>query len=128
VVQVTNNSPSAGYIAWKDCNISYKGKVYPIPDGNTNLTYVYWKFSDPDGFYGSNAYPTLAADDLLVFLNKNGIHLKVPNTTVLDGSLIVPESIYTDALAANIITTEHLMAGSRNKQILYFFFFFVKIL
>ncbi|MFJ7993581.1 hypothetical protein ACIQY5_15570 [Peribacillus frigoritolerans] len=112
MVQVTNNSPSAGYIAWKDCNISYKGTVYPIPDGNTNLTYVYWKFSDPDGFYGSNAYPTLAADDLLVFLNKNGIHLKVPNTSVLDGSLIVPESIYADALAANIITTEHLMAGA----------------
>jgi hypothetical protein len=110
---VRDNTPSAGYISWSNVKISYKGKVYNIADGHTNLPFVYWKYSDPHYFYASNSYPTwLTDDDLLVFLNKNGIHLTVPNTTIIDGSLIVPESILTNALAANAVTAEKIAAGA----------------
>ncbi|NUK29511.1 hypothetical protein HT574_05205 [Parageobacillus sp. VR-IP] len=110
---VQDNTPSPGYISWSDVKISYKGQVYNIADGNTNLPFVYWKYSDPNYFYASSSYPTwLTDDDLLVFLNKNGIHLTVPNTTIIDGSLIVPESILTNALAANAVTAEKIAAGA----------------
>lgn len=111
-MQVTNNSPSAGYIAWTGVKISYKGAVYSIANGSTNFIYVYWKFADPLTFYGSSTFPTLGNDDLLVFLNKNGTYINVPNATILDGSLIVPESILTSALSANSVTGEKILAGS----------------
>ncbi|KYD09646.1 hypothetical protein [Saccharococcus caldoxylosilyticus] len=110
---VQDNTPSVGYISWSNVKIAYKGQVYNIADGYTNLPFVYWKYSDPNYFYASNSYPTwLTDDDLLVFLNKNGIHLTVPNTTIIDGSLIVPESILTNALAANAVTAEKIAAGA----------------
>lgn len=111
-MKVTNNSPSIGYISWSNVSISYMGSVYAIANGSTDFIYIYWKYSDPLNFYGSDVFPTLGPDDLLVFLNKNGIHVKVPNTTIIDGSLIVPESILTDALAANVITSEKIATGA----------------
>lgn len=111
-MQVLNNSPSIGKIAWTGVSISYKGQVYAIANGNTDFFYIYWKYSDPTGFYGSDTFPTLGPDDLLVFLNKNGVHVKVPNTTIIDGSLIVPESILTDAIGANAITSGKIAAGA----------------
>ncbi|AOH53358.1 hypothetical protein ABE28_003260 [Peribacillus muralis] len=111
-MNVLDNSPSTGYISWTGVNISYKGKTYKIADANTNLAYIYWKFSDPLSFYGSNTYPTLGDDDLLVFVNKSGTHLVVPNTTILDGSLFVPGSILANALAANSVTADKILAGA----------------
>lgn len=109
---VKNNTPSAGYIQWTDVSISYKGQTYKIANGSTSFIYVYWKLSDPTSFYGSNAFPSLGDDDLLVFLNKNGTHVKVPTASVVDGSLIVPESIITDALAANVVTSEKIRSDA----------------
>ncbi|MGC4375936.1 tail fiber domain-containing protein [Fictibacillus sp. Mic-4] len=111
-MQVLDNTPQAGFIQWSDVHISYKGKVYNIANGATDFRYIYWKYSDPNSFYGSNVFPTLGDNDLLVFLNKNGIHLTVPTATIIDGSLIVPESIYANALAANSITSEKIVAGA----------------
>jgi len=109
---VNHNTPSVGYISWSGVSISYKGQVYNVADGNTNLTYIYWKFNDPLDFYGSNAFPALGPDDLLVFLNKQGSYVLVPNATVLDGSLIVPESILANQIAANAITSDKIAANS----------------
>lgn len=111
-MKVLNNTPRAGYIQWSDVSISYKGTVYNIANGSTDLIYIYWKFSDPLPFYGSDVFPSLGDDDLMVFLNKNGVHVKVPTATVLDGSLIVPESILADAISANSISTDHLQSNS----------------
>jgi hypothetical protein len=110
---VLDNSPSAGYISWTDADIRYKKVDYNIADGNTNLTYAWWDYDNPYIMQTSATQPTLAADeDVLLFFNKNGIHLTVPTTTVVDGSLIVPESILTNALAANSVTTTQLAAGA----------------
>jgi hypothetical protein len=113
-MQVKDNTPSIGYISWTGVGISYKGKTYNIADGNTNLAYIYWRYSDPTSFYGGNVFPTLGPDDLLVFVNKSGTHLVVPNTTILDGSLFVPGSILANALAANSVTSEKIIAGAIN--------------
>lgn len=111
-MQVTNNTPSTGYISWTGVSIQYKGSTYVVANGNTNLSYVYWKYADPLSFYGSTAFPTLGDDDLLVFVNKLGTALTVPNTTILDGSLIVPQSITANAIAANTITGQQILAGT----------------
>lgn len=111
-MQVTDNSPSTGYIAWSSVHISYLGSTYTIADGNTNCLYVYWLYASPTTFQVSNTFPSLGSNDILVFLNKNGIHATVPNTTVIDGSMIVPESILTNALSANCVTATQLAAGS----------------
>jgi hypothetical protein len=111
-MKVTAQTPTTGYIAWTGVSISYKGATNVIADGNTNFTYVYWLFSSPTTFYGSNAYPTLGDDDLLVFVNKMGVPLTVPNTTIIDGSLVVPDSITAAAIAANTITSNEIAAGA----------------
>jgi hypothetical protein len=111
-IKVTAQSPSQGYIAWTGASIAYKGATNAIADGNTNYIYVYWLYSDPTHFYGTNTYPTLGVDDILVFVNKNGVPLIVPNTTVIDGSLVVPQSLTANAIAANTITATQLAAGS----------------
>jgi hypothetical protein len=111
-MQVLDNTPSTGYIQWTDVGISYKGEVYNVENASTNLAYIYWKFADPHSFYGSNAFPSLGPDDLLVFLNKSGTHMVVPGSTILDGSLFVPGSIMAIALSANSVTSEKILAGA----------------
>ena len=111
-MQAFHNTPSAGYIAWQDVHIQYKGTTYNIPNGNTDKRFVIWRYADPDCFYGSDEFPTLGPEDLLVFLNKNGTYAIVPKTQIVDGSLIVSDSIMTDAIAANAITTAKIAAGA----------------
>lgn len=109
---VSNNSPSAGYIAWSGLNIQFAGVSYAIANGNTNKVYAYWTPSYPNNLVVSDSFPTLTANDCLVFLNKGGIATVVPTSTVLPGDLIVPGTILTNALAANCITTDKIMAGA----------------
>lgn len=112
-MQVLDNVPSAGYIQWSNVKIQYKGVTYSIVNGSTDFLYVFWKYSNPTTFYGADAYPTdLTDDDIIVFLNKGGIHFTVPNTTIVDGSLIVPESILANAIAAETIQAAHIASGA----------------
>ncbi len=110
--QVLDNTPSLGYIAWSGVHIVYKGVDYAVADGNTNKKYVWWDYTYPTLFQTSDALPVLTDDDVLVFFNKNGTHLTVPKATVVDGGLIVSESILADALAANSVTGVKIQAGS----------------
>lgn len=109
---IQNNSPAAGYIQWSNVNIQYNGVSYPIQDGYTNYIYVYWLASNPGAFVVSDTFPTLTPSDVLVFLNKSGIAMVVPTATILDGGLIVPGSIYANAIAANTITGNEIAAGA----------------
>lgn len=109
---VLDNSPELGCIQWADLHISYKGTTYEVADGYTDNRYVWWDYSDPYHLQATNDLPALTDDDVLVFFNKNGTHLTVPNTTVVDGGLIVSESILADALAANCVTSVKILAGA----------------
>ncbi len=110
--QVLDNTPSLGYIAWSGVHIVYKGVDYAVADGNTNKKYVWWDYTYPTLFQTGDMLPALTDDDVLVFFNKNGTHLTVPKATVVDGGLIVSESILADALAANSVTGVKILAGS----------------
>jgi hypothetical protein len=108
---ISDNTPSAGCIQWSGLHMQYQGTTYAIADGYTNYMYVYWLHTSPTQLVVSNTFPSLTDSDCLVFLNKNGIHLTVPTATVLDGDLLVPGSVLTNALAANCITTTQLSAN-----------------
>lgn len=109
---ITHNSPSVGFVSWQDLHMQYNGSTYAIADGNTDKVYVWWELADPYVLKSSNTYPTLGAADALVLLNKNGTAFLVPGSTVLDGSLIVPGTILADALSANSVTGEKILAGA----------------
>jgi len=110
---VTDNSPQVGYIAWSNLHIVYKGADYTITDGNTNLKFAWWDYSvSTTTLQCQDTLPDTTDDDLIIFLNKNGIHATVPTTTCIDGSLIITESILADALSANCVTSEKIYAGA----------------
>lgn len=94
----SDNSPSAGYIAWAGAKVTYNGSTYTIADGNTNKKYVWWDFSlSKTTFQVSNTQPTLTDDDLLVAYNNSGIHILVWNATLVDGRNIRTGTIHADA-------------------------------
>jgi len=109
---VTNDSPSAGSIAWADLDIQYKGISYNIADGDTANTFAYWDYDDPYVLQETDVLPSLAADDVLAFYNKSGTSLVVPTATVVDGGLIVSGSIIANALASNSVTADKIAANA----------------
>ena len=114
---VQDNTPAAGYIAWSNLHIVFRGVDYAIQDGNTNRRYVYWKPSvSTTVLQTSDTLPALTDEDLLVFLNKNGVHVTVPLATVVDGSLIVAGTVLAQALAAGAVTADKIAAGAVGAQ------------
>jgi len=113
---IEDNTPLLGYISWSGCHIVYNGIDYSIDDGSTNMKYVWWDYDYPTVFQTSDVISDLTDDDAMVFFNKNGTHLTVPTATIIEGGLIVPESILTDALAANSITSSKILAGAISAQ------------
>ncbi|GIW49213.1 MAG: hypothetical protein KatS3mg079_689 [Caloramator sp.] len=109
---VQDNTPAQGFISWSDLHITYKGITYNIQDGYTNYKYAWWDYDYPNNLVVGDTLPTLTDDDVLLFFNKNGIHMTIPKATVIDGGLIVSESIMTNAIAANAITSEKIAAGA----------------
>jgi hypothetical protein len=109
---VTNNSPSAGYIAWTNLHVQFDGSNYTIADGNTNKKYSYWTQGTPTSLVCTDTFPTLGNNDCLIFLNKFGIATVVPTATALPGDLVVPGTITADQLAANCVTAVKINAGA----------------
>ena len=109
---VEDNQPDVGKIRWTNLHIVYAGTDYTITDGNTANKYAWWDYSvSTTVLQTTDTMPTLADADMIVFLNKNGTHVTVPITTAIDGSLIVTESILTNALSANCVTGVKILAG-----------------
>jgi hypothetical protein len=114
---VSNNSPSAGYIAWAGVHITFDGVTYTVNNANTNKKYAYWVKADfatnaTGSLRTSDTYPTLGADDCVVFVNKNGVCTSALDSAAVDGSLVVPGTIMAEAIAANQIGATHILAGS----------------
>lgn len=107
---ITDNSPSAGYIAWTACNIVYKGTNYAITNGNSNKKYIYWTLAQTDKtvFLTSDTKPVLTEDDVLVFVNDGGVHNTVMGSmtsgfAVLDGTISGSEIKTSTIAGANLI-------------------------
>lgn len=111
---ITNNSPSAGYIKWTAFGIQYNGQAFNIPADQTNKKFVWWKYNGGTSpqLVAGDVLPDLTADDIVLFLNKNGIGTLVPATQVVDGSLVVSGSILADGIGANQIQAYHVIANA----------------
>lgn len=110
---ITSNSPGAGSISWTAFNITYAGISYAVAAASSSRKFVWWEYrAGAPALVDGDTLPNLGADDLLLFLNKNGVGLLVPMTEIVEGSLIVSGSILADAIAANQINTGHLQADS----------------
>ena len=92
---ITDNSPSAGYVAWAGVIITFKGVEYTITDGNSNKKFIWWDFTNPNALQESDTVPTLTDDDCVFLLNKSGTHYLIPNATVYQPDLISNSPIGT---------------------------------
>lgn len=110
---LTNNSPSAGYIAWADLRIVYQGTEYGPFAGNTNLQYTWFDFDHATQKIQSSATkPTLAKEDTLLFINDAGTGTVVPGNTMQHGAAILSGSVKTGELAAGAVTETILGSGA----------------
>lgn len=118
---VTDNSPSAGYIAWASLHVVYNGADNAITDGNTNNTYVWW---DPaistTVLQTSNTKPTLSASAALIFVNNSGTATVAVAATMppavsdnsIDANAIISGAIGSSALASGAVTSGAIASGA----------------
>ena len=120
----TDNSPSAGSVAWADCNVVFKGNTYVITDGNTADKYIYWQAgTTPTTFKTSATKPTLTDDDALIAINDGGVHQMVIGTgrmthggsvisATIDSNEIKDGAILADKIAALAISEGKIASGA----------------
>jgi len=107
----TNNSPTAGKIAWAGCHIVYKGTTYTIADGSTDKKYVYWLLSAPTVFTTGDAKAELTQDDVLVAVNDNGIaRIQIVPGKMVHGAAITSGSVNSLELANGAVTSDKIGA------------------
>jgi len=113
---LTANSPVAGSIAWTSFHIVYNGVDYSIPAGNSSHVYTWWPYNGGAGgaLQTSDVQPNLGVDDLLLFINKNGIPINVQNAGLIDGDLLVNGTLAAAALIAGTISTREMGVDSVN--------------
>jgi len=69
----TNNSPSAGSIAWNTHTLYHNGVAYSIEAGNSSSQYIYW-INGSSSYTLSDTNPTLTDVDFLIATNDSGSH------------------------------------------------------
>jgi len=109
----TNNSPSAGSVAWTDVNIVYKGVKYVITNGSTANKYVWWKFNaTPNTVLQSSASkPTIGPDDILVGINDGGtFQLTMAPGKPVPGSSILDGTVGSGELGSSAVTSDKIAA------------------
>ena len=117
---ISHNTPIAGSITWTAFGLVYDGTQFAIPGGTTAGRYVWWKYNagaasgvgSPTVHSGDELPADLTENDTVLFLNKFGVGQLLLESTVLDGSLIVKESIYARAIAADQIKAVHIDANA----------------
>lgn len=114
VPTLTANSPVAGSIAWSAFTIQYGGVAYGVAASSTALKYTWWVYNGGSPILtASNTMPTnLTADDIVLFVNKGGIPINVPASSVVDGSLIVDGTIVGSALIVGTVAADRMVANS----------------
>lgn len=94
---IQNNTPSAGYVSWSDFEITHQDVTYTITDGSSNKKYIWWDFSTPTVFLGSNTMPTVTQNDCIVILNDSGTSYLWGDWRI-HGELILDNTILAAAL------------------------------
>ena len=131
---VTANSPVAGSITWSAFQFTYLGVMYNVATGSTPLLYSYFIYANRTSYVapitdpvtgiitGNTANATLVSsatipvaltdDDCLWLINRGGIPLNVQRTEIVDGSLIVTQSIVGTSIAARTIDANNIKADT----------------
>lgn len=118
---LTPNSPVAGSIAWSAFNIRYGGVTYSVGASSTALRYTWWVYNNGSPILAAGAMvPELGPDDLLLFLNKDGLPINLQASTVVDGSLIVDGTVVAPALAVGIIDSTHIVTDGLDAGVIKF--------
>lgn len=68
----TDNSPSAGRIAWNAHTLYYNGVAYAITASDTDLKYIYW--TGGTTYSASDTNPTLTDGQFIIATNVSGAH------------------------------------------------------
>lgn len=112
----TNNSPSAGKVAWNSHTLVYNGVAYAITGSNTSDKYIYWVVGN--GTYSSSAtHPALGTTGFMIATNVSGVAGLVWNSSanMVIGSAYIADAAITNAkiysLSADKITTGTLNAA-----------------
>ena len=115
----TNNSPSAGYVAWNEHTLYYNGVAYTIASGNTDKKYIYW-LNGLSLYSSSDTNPVLTDSDFVIAVNIDGTHDLAWNAIAnqVIGSAYIENASITNAkiidLAAEKIVASELSAISAN--------------
>lgn len=111
----TDNSPSAGYVAWSTGSLVYAGTTNTITAGNSNKKYIYWQSSSPTVFSGSDTFPSLTDSDFLIATNVSGTHDLAFNNSNAAGSVTtstLSDQAVTAAKIANATITSTQIANA----------------
>jgi hypothetical protein len=113
----TNNSPSAGYVAWNTHNLFYGGAKYVITAGSTNLKYIYW--TGGTTYQASNTNPTLSNSQFIIATNVSGYHDLAWNAIANEviGSAYLQKASIGDA-HIDVLTVDVLSSGTINSQVI----------
>ena len=118
----TDNSPSAGYIAWNAHTLVYGGASYSISAGNTNQQFVYW--TGGTTYSTSNTNPTLTDGQFMIATNAKdgsgnptGVHDLAWNAiaNAVIGSAYIQNAAITNA-KVNDMAVDKLTSGSISAQ------------
>jgi len=124
----TDNSPSAGYVAWNAHKLYYGGVEYSITASNTNLKYIYW-LNGASSYTKSDTNPTLDDGDFIVAVNIAGSHdlawnaiaNQVIGTAYIQDAAIVNAKIHdlsADKIDAGILQSTNWGASAGSQFVL----------
>lgn len=112
---LTNNSPSGGSIAWLDVHVVYNGVDNTTTNANTANKYVWWSSATPTVLQTNNTKPTLAAGDVLLFVNNGGtatVMLSDTNSSL--PQMVANLAIDSGSIAASAVTAGKIGTGAIN--------------
>lgn len=109
----TNNSPTAGKVAWTGVKVVYNGTEYTITNSNCETTdkYIYWVYQATT-LSKSATLPTLGNNDFLVAINNSGTYTLVWNSTKIDGNRITSGTVTATQISAGSITATEIASGT----------------
>jgi len=108
---LTNNSPSAGYVAWSACTLVYEGVAYAIAAGNSNYPYIHWT-KPGTTFIASGTKPAWAADRYMIVYNSTGTAILLWNATYIHGGTLITGTITAQDIQTACLTADRIAAGT----------------
>jgi hypothetical protein len=111
----TDDSPTAGKVAWNQHNIAFNGKWYQVAAGNSASKYIYWSGTISSGagtvaapyitaYLGASAAPSHTETVFVIATNVGGVHSLAWNAIANEviGTAYILDAAITNAKIANL--------------------------